>query len=593
MRFLTISERKPADPNSVDLGDYGQNGVENYAKLPSAQGHKISITSILLLFAIVALSVLTAVVLHLSDGDDIASWMVQPSVYLSLTSAGLGPAVAYIYAQGVQVDFWMFCVRGGTLSEIHDRYNVGGDVIAAMMMTLGRRRISRIALACMAVTAMAVQGTFLQKASRTVPSQSRLEALAHLNIAPELPTAFTSTYTGRTTDAAVLNPTFASILQQFQARSTIPVNSTCQGACAGTFAGAGLAANCSTTPFNWTIPKDYYQAYPAVQFNAFRISFSLSWDTVPDARGLPTFLNNSFLEIWRNTRLTVDFYVKDGKEQINESSEVSQRVGFHRQCVLRPATVLYPVIISNSTIRLQGQLLEDEALDLLDAYEPGDYGSGLGTTWQGYASTVSELYSTVINVSYAGAAGYTYDRNGLFGTAYLKNLGDVQLTDGFLNVSFRDPTADVLSGMRELTFRMALAAARNPTSGRWLGKYIPPGSNTNSSSVDAGLYTASVLPFNISNGTTETRNVTVYRTDWVYGGVGIAWTFWMLALITPTFYGFWLLERRVSLSPVETAKAFRSPLLEDVNPQADLDGILAKAGKRRVRYEENGIEALS
>ena len=259
----------------------------------------------------------------------------------------------------------------------------------------------------------------------------------------------------------------------------------------------------------------------------------------------------------------MDFYVKDGKGLLQKTQEGPQEVGFHRQCTLRPATVLYPVTVSNSTIRLRGQMLDNEATDFLDVYKPAVYHSGSGTTWLGYASTLAKLYATAINVSYAGAVGYTYARTGLFGTAYLKNLSDLQDPDGFFDVSFRDPTADVLSAMRELTFRMALAVARKPSSSRWLGKNIPSGTNTNTSSLDLGLYSSSVQPFNFSNGTIETRNVTLYQTDGVYGGVGIAWTL-MLALIAPTFCGFWLLDRKVSLSLLETAKAFRSPLLEDV-----------------------------
>ncbi|ETI22064.1 hypothetical protein G647_06135 [Cladophialophora carrionii CBS 160.54] len=584
--FLNRGERKTTDPGSATKVTSGDN--------TATRRHKISFTAILSFVAIIALSVLTAIVLHVSNGDDIASWPVQPSVYLSLIAAGLGPAVAYIYGQGVQVDFWLFCIRGGSLSQIDDRWQAGGDIVAASLLSLRHRRISRIALACVAVTAMAVQGTFLQNASRAVPTQRRQTAVSHLNIAPELPSEFTSTFTGRVTDSAVLNPTFASVLQQFQARSTMTVNSTCAGSCSGTVAAAGLAATCSTSPYNWTFANDFYDIYPPVQFNAFNISFGLSHDTVPDGNGDPLYVPNTYYQVWRNSRLTVDFYVKDGRPAtMDEGNSVT--VGFHRRCVLRPATISYPVLISNSTIKLQGQMLEDEALELLDVYERGSYGSGSGTTWLGYASTVAELYATYVNVSYAGAAGYTYTRSGLFGTAYLETLGDVAIPGAMIDVAFRDPTKDVLEGMRELTFRMALSAARDPGSGRWLGKHKPPGTDTNTSSPNYGDYNASVasaLPFNISSPTVETRNLTVYRTDWVYGSLGIAWTFGMLVLIAPTFYGFWLLERRVSLSPLETAKAFRSPLLDDVDPRADLNMIRAQAGDIRVRYEESRMEVV-
>jgi len=69
-----------------------------------------------------------------------------------------------------------------------------------------------------------------------------------------------------------------------------------------------------------------------------------------------------------------------------------------------------------------------------------------------------------------------------------------------------------------------------------------------------------------------------------------------IALLLPTFYQFWLLNRHVTFSPIEIAEAFKAPSLRVNDPAVKDDkvGKLLKCiGDMRVRYrafdvDENG-----
>lgn len=57
-------------------------------------------------------------------------------------------------------------------------------------------------------------------------------------------------------------------------------------------------------------------------------------------------------------------------------------------------------------------------------------------------------------------------------------------------------------------------------------------------------------------------------------------------LILPLFYGWWTLDSKLTLSPLNIALAFESPLLKDVNSAAGAKDIVQQIGDERIRYGE-------
>ena len=58
-------------------------------------------------------------------------------------------------------------------------------------------------------------------------------------------------------------------------------------------------------------------------------------------------------------------------------------------------------------------------------------------------------------------------------------------------------------------------------------------------------------------------------------------TFVCVLFVLPMYWEFWQLGRKLALSPLEIAAAFRSPL---VDAGKDIDGILQEAGKKQVQF---------
>lgn len=77
---------------------------------------------------------------------------------------------------------------------------------------------------------------------------------------------------------------------------------------------------------------------------------------------------------------------------------------------------------------------------------------------------------------------------------------------------------------------------------------------------------------------------TVYQSHygWMIGALAVI----LIAFcsIVPTFYGWWHLGRSVSLSPIETAKAFEAPLLRRADPNGTAHDICVQLGSAYVQY---------
>lgn len=55
-------------------------------------------------------------------------------------------------------------------------------------------------------------------------------------------------------------------------------------------------------------------------------------------------------------------------------------------------------------------------------------------------------------------------------------------------------------------------------------------------------------------------------------------------VLLPLLWGWWLLGRSVSLSPVEIAKAFRAPMVAEGESNASVDALLGQVGRKKVEY---------
>lgn len=288
-----------------------------------------------------------------------------------------------------------------------------------------------------------------------------------------------------------------------------------------------------------------------------------------------------------------------------------------RHCVLRAATVQYPVKIQMTVpgISYQGPFFslqtgttrqDDKTQAILKPY-PSE-GQGLNTTYGGIADSFVTVFNASIDImdsfnnsfgSYWNATGPFTDSmiHGYTGSAVyyceatfidaLKNLKYLEsLTSSNKNeaVELGDSTwingsADlaevILTTVRESMFLSSVYTGSQALSDNW------------NSRDDYWL------PFNTSHyvpivSAVRQKVETVYDFRWRLWAISAAVT-WIVVTLVFASFGRWpnVLKPKKSLSPLETAEVLDAPTLRNVSPGQDLEGILEVVGDLPVERQGN------
>jgi hypothetical protein len=124
-------------------------------------------------------------------------------------------------------------------------------------------------------------------------------------------------------------------------------------------------------------------------------------------------------------------------------------------------------------------------------------------------------------------------------------------------VYWTDPTDYMLNQLRQIAFRMSIQAAKDDAK-------------------------ASNATQTVSYTGTSTK--TIFTTNLPLVAVAASLNLLAVVAILPTYYGWWALKRKSSMSPLETARAFAAPLLRDAGANGGWREILEKVGERSVKY---------
>lgn len=82
----------------------------------------------------------------------------------------------------------------------------------------------------------------------------------------------------------------------------------------------------------------------------------------------------------------------------------------------------------------------------------------------------------------------------------------------------------------------------------------------------------------------QTENINVFHSDYRYLVAATVIALLFVLLISLTFRGWSELGRRMTLDPIETAKALDAPLLAGPGSNAQLTELVTRVGDRRVRF---------
>lgn len=152
---------------------------------------------------------------------------------------------------------------------------------------------------------------------------------------------------------------------------------------------------------------------------------------------------------------------------------------------------------------------------------------------------------------FVGAVGYEILTNGATAARYAIP-GDLITPASECSMSFGDPTDELLAAARELMFRTALAA----------------GNSSNTQTIAAS----------------QVQTALVFRSQYLYLALAVLVTSLGILIVLPTFHGFWLLGRRVTMSPIETGKAFGALKLRSNNSNSTARELVREIGRRPLRY---------
>jgi hypothetical protein len=161
---------------------------------------------------------------------------------------------------------------------------------------------------------------------------------------------------------------------------------------------------------------------------------------------------------------------------------------------------------------------------------------------------------------------------------------------------FNDPTTFIRSAIDELMFRIAVQTAFNNTFGGII-ELIRSNQNTTREADGALGYTTfngTRFPSSRIVYMEVVRSVESYKTSFAFLGGAIAVVLLAVILVVPLFYGFWILGRPTTLSPLETATAMGAPLLVSIaSSNSTAREIIRMAGKQRVQYSERSTLKIS
>ncbi|KAE8453901.1 hypothetical protein EG329_007677 [Mollisiaceae sp. DMI_Dod_QoI] len=504
------------------------------------------------LLGALACIVASIVVLVVSDGQPISSWTVSPTVYLAALMTGTNMLAHFAFTEGVKVSWWYRALRGSTVADLHHQWAHGDSIWAALF---SGRRFNVIALGSIAVTVLVIDQPLIQRASSVVTVPKRFPVNVTASIAPEIPWGFTAYETGRGETSWLMTQPMTAAFNDFNSQTPIQSGfSGCTDTCKGYVEAGGLAAMCNAT-------VGLVDNLPAVEQSTspFSVSFSV---------------HEASENITQSTYILMNVAYTNNSNLSECSGTLTQRT-----CYLAPATLRYPITLTGDTLTI-GDTVGNATIQ---SFQPSAAAASSNMSNTDVSSeyvywTIAGLYLSATSLFSSNA---TYTNGGAIST-YL-NLPDT-LSNQFIitpkqnlsglqgsynlsvphdcNQNWTDPTSHILTSLNAIAFRVSLSAATFP----YRNTSKPP--------------QAQVITME------QTSNINVYHSEYRFLIASTILATVCALLVLPSFLGWWDLGRRVSLSPVETAKAFDAPLLQGPGSNASLQQLVRRVGTRGVRFGE-------
>ena len=562
VRVASKTEAQVLQSSSIADDDQGRSwspGV--WARFP--------ILSLICLSIIIGSGVGSVTVLLVSENQDVDSWCsgqiyakalagadgkysyrITVGAWIALFVFLAGKSLAVMFAEALTVSWWVAALKGQSLDGLHFRWQAGQSIFDALSKP---RFFGWIVIASITFTAFTGLETLLQNASSGTTVLTTYPANFTATMASALPNGFSGIYAGEAHDESVvsyLTPGFAQILQDFTAKSPMELDlRSCETSsnvsCATTVTGVGFSYNCQSkkqsllpliiTYSNGSVSEPVNTFFSVgFDWSVWQLNITTLWKPVPEYTGDVLISQTCFL-----VPALVGYPVNVSQNEVTLQPSVSTINWTENHANIDPASQHVDKVI---------RVLPIPAWDAQYAdLQPLGVQPGTQSTLGGIYLALSKLYTTSITIQDDITYAADINVDGSFAYSFALFDAGVDPPD-FANNTFTSPMPQLLSNIREIMFRSSLAIVQ-----RQIGNYA-----TNSSSGETYL-TSNDIP-NSPSTSPGNRSVyhTVYKTNHTILTIAICLMTLSILSILPLYHGYWHLGRKVSLSPLELAKAFHT-----------------------------------
>lgn len=554
------------------------------------------------------------------------------SVFNALGSLGLAVAVS----EGIAIAWWRHAMKGATVKELHEQWELSGGVINALLFRPRSVLGSSIALAMLATQVTVLNSILYQASTTTYTAPDPPKPLSAVAIAAqEFPTtgyvvSNTSFAAQTACECFMIGDSYTPVVNNWQTangffsgynelfrfsdeKAPVPSKSLqyCNGICLGSFEAIGFEIDCQQSQNHTDIAIAAIDAYNTkgnasawTNLPIFNSSFALEYST----------------EERNYSQISIDLQYFQSDNPYDPSPKSCPGKVFKRQCSLRPAIISYPVKVTNFTnehivngVQLMSPNVaspDDQMLN--DEMPPPAYNSQLKqaegfsvvryiytqddreirslTQLGGIANAISQVLSSTAAITYTGV-DESWSLSLLGTLAGRMMYGPPNM--GSCDCSFQSNSLDIIiASINQLTFLTATGMV-DTSSFRGLPKNKTPFPSTLPQAPVVAVdrnYTATFAA--APTDATQLTDVVHYKTRFIPLGFAFGITMLCILLVLPAFWHYGELGRRVTLGPVEIASAFGAPILVDnthakegAEPGSEnIDSLIKRIGDRKIVY---------
>jgi hypothetical protein len=487
-----------------------------------------ALASVVTILACVIVSIL---IISISDKQPVESWKFQPAVLLAVVSSIANVAYAAALYRGIATTWWRDALHGTNLKRLHYiwGYGYGGTFKFAPSLGMGAYKIGLATI----VAALATLGSnpILQ---RSTHSQNQ-DILKNTTMLVDIPLQILDGFPGIVQYGVpantLISPQFLAAIQSWYWQGPMSIQKRpgyyCNGTCEGYVSSPGIHYNCfeTSTILDLTLPEANGEPL-----------FSITFDRFENSSNHQPILGMNAL------------YASSVDASCNANISLST-------CNISAAIVKRPIKIVNDTIILdlnKTTVLESMPTSMIDSP------TAAPSTPAGPLSALHWL------------AEYYFRSNATLGhnltSGLYMYLPHGTLAHQFFDTNFTSHKALSACGFQWIDPRLTILRAMGDVLFR------------------AGIIQVFGAGITQNFTATETTPTLVFHSNYAYLAGAIILMLTALVALTFPLWGWWELGRDVSLSPLETAKAFGAPMLQQVSLDMGADGLVKQVGDLRVKY---------